>query len=129
MPKTSGQASRYDIPISSNSKLAGRVPRPVTIILNLNLNKPVITLTKRREWRNYSKELLCAELKSKDWSIKLESVQAWCDIIENNIIAVVCAIVSFLYITHIRQTCYNNLLGGRWIKGKDNWAKIKLKKI
>jgi hypothetical protein len=63
------------------------------IKLNLDLNKPVITPTIRRNWRNCSKELLFTMLESKDWSAKPDSVQGWCEIIENNKIQVLDKIV------------------------------------
>jgi hypothetical protein len=63
------------------------------IILNLDLMTPVITPTIRRDWRYFSKESLCTLLESKDWSAKPDSVQTFWDIIKNNLIQVVDAIV------------------------------------
>ena len=56
----------------------------------VNRAKPVIT--KRRVWRQYSKELLCAELGSVDWVIQTDSVQEMWNSFENKLIQIVDAI-------------------------------------
>ena len=43
----------------------------------------------RRDWRNYSKEKLCNALVQHDWAFKSDTVQAYWDQLENQLIVIV----------------------------------------
>ena len=43
-------------------------------------------ISKRRDWRKYSKELLNAKLTSTDWNIGVDDVQQYWNIFENMLI-------------------------------------------
>ena len=55
--------------------------------LSVQVNKPTETL--KRDWRHYSKNLLCVELSKIEWCCDIDSVQEMWNTFENNVINVI----------------------------------------
>ena len=62
---------------------------------NVVYHKTKNETVKRRDWRNYSKEVLNEKLSSMDWNINIDNVQEFWNVFENNLIRVVGEIVPF----------------------------------
>ena len=63
------------------------------IIFRINVNKPKIDVTYKRDWRHYSKDNLCNELCSIDWSTDIDDVQGFWNDFEFKLIYVIDKIV------------------------------------
>ena len=63
------------------------------VIFRINIIKPKINVTFRRDWRHYSKDKLCDELCSIDWSTDIDDVQGFWNDFECKFIDVVDKIV------------------------------------
>ena len=59
------------------------------IMFEISSNKMQPDVTIRRDWRNYSKEKLCQGLSKHNWSFTSDSVQAYWNQLENQLIKII----------------------------------------
>ena len=59
------------------------------ITININHNTFEAEQVWRRDWRNYSKDSICSRLAILDWNFESDSVQAYWNELENQLIALI----------------------------------------
>ena len=63
------------------------------IVFNVNEPRPKLEVQLRRDWRKYSKELLCEELIIVNWKSNISDVQGFWNEFENKLVQVIDKIV------------------------------------
>ena len=63
------------------------------VIMEWMLNKPTVEIIFKRDWRKYSKDILCNHLNEINWNYEYDSVQSFWDYFENMLIKIVDKIV------------------------------------
>ena len=63
------------------------------VIMELVLNKPTVEILFKRDWRKYSKDILCNHLNEINWNYEYDSVQSFWDYFETMLIKIVDKIV------------------------------------
>ena len=92
----------------------------VMICFNLRLDKSVKQSSMKRDWRSYSKTLLCEKLAVMDWTINDDSVQGYWNCFENKLIGVVDVLVPLVDFVNnnVKSTLISPLIRNKLNKRK-----------